>query len=324
MPDDRLTRPSLVFAFTGQGAQYPAMAARMAEALPGYRARLEKAAVALLPYTGVPITEVLLHEDARIHQTGFTQPALFAVEYALCGVLAESGIEPSAVIGHSVGEFAAAVAAGALTLEDAALLVARRGALMQRLPAGGGMLAVAASAAVVGEFVDAEPSAGFAAYNGRDAVTLSGELSALARIADALAARGIRSTELRVSHAFHSKLMCPMVAAYVEAIQTVRPAAPDLPFYSTVHGRLLSPPEHLDTQYWALHVTAPVAFVQAADALLTERRPDAIFEIGPKPVLTGLLRKISGPAGPQLVPLSRGAQTDPATLLDVIERWARG
>lgn len=301
-----------VFAFTGQGSQYPGMTARLYLEHAGYRHHLEQAAEALLPYTGTSIVDLIVNGDLRIHQTGFTQPALFAVEYALSATLADAGVRPRAVIGHSIGEFAACVAAGALELSEAATLVAARGVIMQYLPAGGGMLAVSAAPKDVEELVAAEPDVGFGAFNGPAAITLSGELRALERIAETLTGRSVRSTMLQVSHAFHSDLMRPMLGTYTRVAARVRGGVPAIPFYSTVRGRALEPGEALDTGYWIRHITEPVRFAPAAARLLDELRPDIVVEIGPKAVLVGLLKRIADPDGPRLLAVCRTRDTGAA------------
>jgi [acyl-carrier-protein] S-malonyltransferase len=311
--------PRIAFAFTGQGAQYPGMTARLYIGHDGYRRHLDDAAQALRPYTGTSVVDLIVRGDPRIHQTGFTQPVMFAVEYALAAVLRDAGVRPVAVLGHSIGEFAAAVVAEGLDLEDAALLVAVRGTYMQYLPSGGGMLAVRCGPDEVADLVEREPKVGFGAFNGARATVLSGELAALDRISDEVSRRGVAARPLQVSHAFHSPLMQPMLNRFARAAQRVQPRAPRLPFYSTVRGRRLLD-EALDALYWTEHISAPVQFVQAARLLLAEQSPDVVVEIGPKPVLTNLLRPLCGADGPIGLPVCRGEDTDAAALNAVIEQ----
>lgn len=282
-----------VFAYTGQGSQYPLMTALLWREHPVYRRYLDCASKQIMTHTGVCVSMLLQSGDTRIDETGFTQPAVFAVQYALTATLAEAGIEPGAVIGHSIGEFAAAVAAGALSLADAAYLVARRGAMMQRLPAGGGMLAVSAAPQDCAPELAAEPQVGVGAFNGPDATVLSGESAALDRIAQQLTARGVRNRRLNVSHAFHSPLMQPMVGAYRTLAAAVPSAPPALPFYSTVRGGPLGPDDRLDADYWAGHAGGPVCFAQAATALLQSGHRGPVLEIGPKPVLVKLIGRLA-------------------------------
>jgi len=309
--------PRIAFAFTGQGAQYPGMTTRLYAGHDGYRRHLDEAAEALRPYTGTSVADLLVNGDLRVHQTGFTQPTMFAVEYALAATLQDAGVRPVAVIGHSIGEFAAAVLAGALDLEDAALLVAVRGAYMQYLPSGGGMLAVRAEPERLTALVENEPRVGFGAFNGPRATVLSGDLRVLERIHDELGRRGVAGRLLQVSHAFHSPLMQPMLQRFARVAARVRPRAPRLPFYSTVRGRRLLN-EALDALYWTEHISAPVRFEQAARRLLAEQAPDTVLEIGPKPVLANLVKALAGDGGPACLPVCRGEDTDAAALAAVI------
>ena len=322
MPDNE-AGSGPVFAFTGQGSQYPGMTAGLRERHPRYRYFLDEASEALAAYTGVSVARLIADADPRVHETGFTQPSVFAVEYALAATLAEQGVRPGAVIGHSIGEFAAAVSGGALGLPEAALLVARRGALMQRLPTGGGMLAVGGPPETCGDLLAAEPAVGFGAFNGPDATVLSGDGEALDRIAARLTARGVRSTRLRVSHAFHSELMRPMLDEYRREAATVSAGRALVPFYSTVRGRLLGD-EPLDADYWAEHVRSPVRFTEAAQQLLAHVRPEFVVELGPKPVLCKLIDRMLSPtaSGPGTVCLAavRGERTGSAELAELVER----
>lgn len=309
--------PRIAFAFTGQGAQYPGMTARLYFGHDGYRRRLDAAAEALRPYTGTSITDLIVRGDLRVHQTGFTQPTMFAVEYALAATLLDAGVRPVAVIGHSIGEFAAAVVAGALSLDDAALLVAVRGAYMQYLPSGGGMLAVRAAPEQLEQFVRREAKVGFGAFNGPRATVLSGDLGALERIQDELAALNVLARPLQVSHGFHSPLMQPMLQRFARVASRVPPRAPKLPFYSTVRGRRLLN-EALGALYWTEHISAPVRFAQATQRLLAEQGLDTVLEIGPKPVLAKLIKAMAGDDGPACVPVCRSEDTDAAALAALI------
>ncbi|MEV6172012.1 beta-ketoacyl synthase N-terminal-like domain-containing protein [Streptomyces sp. NPDC051954] len=283
-------QPPLIAAlFTGQGAQYPTMGARLYRSSPLYRRHLDAADAALLPYTEKSVRDLLLRGDAAVHRTRWAQPALFAVGYALGAALAEVGVHPGLLLGHSVGEFAAAVHAEALSLPDAARLIAARGALMEELPDGGGMLAVQAPADRLHELVEPEPLVGFAAFNGPRSTVLSGDLAALDRIASAL--DGVRVRRLEVSHAFHSPLMRPVLEPFHRIAEETAGGVPRTPFYSTVRGKLLES-EPLDAAYWTEHIDAPVLFADAAAQLLDER-PTHVIELGPRPVLTALARRIA-------------------------------
>ncbi|MFL0396943.1 type I polyketide synthase [Streptomyces albus] len=311
-------RPAVAFVFTGQGAQYPGMTAALYAGSPLYRRHLREASEALLPWLGQPVHRLIL-DGGDVHRTGLTQPALFAVEYALAATLGGLGVRPVAVLGHSIGEFAAAVCAGALRLPDAARLVAVRGALMERLPEGGGMLAVRASAPQVGELVAGEPRCAVAALNGPGATVLSGELAALERIRGHLEDEGVGCTRLTVSHAFHSPLMEPVLDAFTHAAGTVGAARPRVPFHSTVRGGRLPEGVPLDAAYWREQIPATVRFEEAVGSLCAEA-PTHLVEIGPKPVLTRLLRRIPAARRIPALPVCRGADAGPADLAGLAAR----
>ncbi|MGW0576029.1 type I polyketide synthase [Streptomyces sp. NPDC002920] len=289
-------KPQVALLFTGQGSQYPGMTARLYQESPLYRRYLNEADAALAPHTGGSVRELLLTGDPAVHRTGWTQPALFAVGYALAASLSELGVPPALLLGHSVGEYAAAVLAEVLPLEQAARLIAARGALMQRLPEGGGMLAVRAPVTDLVELVDAEPLVGIGAVNGPKATVLSGDSTALGRIEDRLGRWGVRTRRLEVSHAFHSPLMEPILDRFAALADEIGGGVPKVPVYSTVRGRLLEA-EPMDAKYWTEHIAAPVLFGDATARLL-EAGPTHLVEIGPRPVLTGMARALRSAAGP--------------------------
>ncbi|MFD4141044.1 beta-ketoacyl synthase N-terminal-like domain-containing protein [Streptomyces sp. NPDC058572] len=311
--------PVLAFAFTGQGSQYPRMTAGLYEQSTVYRTFLEEASKALQPYTVTPVHELILAGDPAVHRTGTTQPALFAVQYALARTLMELGVRPAAVVGHSIGEFAAAVLAEALDLADAARLVAVRGAFMQQLPEGGGMLATRARPAEAAGLVEGEPSVGIGALNGPGATVLSGDLEALARIRARLEERGLACTPLRVSHAFHSPLMAPMLDRFERVAARIPAGRPRLPFHSTVRGRPLADGEELDAAYWTEHISATVRFEDAITSLAASA-PTHVVEIGPKPVLSNLIRRIAPARDIPALAVCRGEDSGLREIGDVLAR----
>ncbi|HEU5356306.1 MAG TPA: beta-ketoacyl synthase N-terminal-like domain-containing protein, partial [Actinocrinis sp.] len=290
------SRPKQAFLFTGQGSQFPKMTMRLAAEAPLYRHFLQEADEALRPHVGESVLELIASGDERIHHTGFTQPALFAVGYALARTLGELGVEPAYLLGHSVGEYVAATLADVFPLEAAAQLIATRGALMQALPAGGGMLSVQADPADLDDLIADEPLVGIGAVNGPRSTVLSGDLTALGRIAATLKERRVRSQPLTVSHAFHSPLMEPMLQRFAAVAEQVGGGVPRVPVYSTVLGRLLTKSEPMDAAYWTRHVSAPVLFADAAERLL-EVNPAALIEVGPKPILSSLIRRVGAQPG---------------------------
>ncbi|UZK58022.1 type I polyketide synthase [Streptomyces drozdowiczii] len=294
---DRAWHPPVIgFLFSGQGAQEPGMTAGLYRDSAAYRRHLDEADAALAPHLGGSVRDLILDEDPAVHRTGWAQPALFAVGYALWRTLGDLGVHPDAVLGHSVGEFAAAVAAGALTLEDAVRLIAVRARLMEELPEGGGMLSVRADEAEAREALRTLPHAvrrtvSVAAVNGPGSTVLSGALETLDTVAAALRASGIRSSGLSVSHAFHSPLTEPALDRFAESAAGVACTAPRIPFASTRYGRMLGD-EPLDAAYWREQAREPVLFQAALDALMADLMPGVLIEIGPAPSSS------SSPAGP--------------------------
>ncbi|MFE5669507.1 type I polyketide synthase [Streptomyces niveus] len=318
-------RPRIAFLFTGQGSQYPRMTAGLYEQSPLYRHFLDEADAALLPHTGRSVRDLVLAGDAAVHSTRWTQPALFAVGYALGRTLMALGAHPGMLLGHSVGEFAAAVLARALPLDGAARLVAARGALMQELPPGGGMLSVKASREDVRQWTEQEPLVGLGAVNGPTSTVLSGDLEALERIGAKLAAEGFTTRELQVSHAFHSPLMRPVLDRFAKIAAEVGGGVPEIPVYSTVRGRVLDG-EALDASYWVEHIGATVLFGDAATALLAED-PTHLVEIGPRPVLSGMVRRLDQPAagaGPAHVLPVHGPESAGPDLAEALAELYRG
>ncbi|QNP69665.1 acyltransferase domain-containing protein [Streptomyces roseirectus] len=307
--EDGGQRVRAVFVFGGQGSQYPGMARGLYRHSTCYRSSLTWVDEVLWPYLGRSVTDLVLGQDPGIDRTALSQPALFAVEYALARTLLDAGVRPVAVLGHGIGEFAAATVAEALTLGHAARLVALRAACMQRLPGSGGMLATCADPYEAAEVAAVEPGVSIGAVNAARATVLSGDLEGLARVRTRLADAGISSRLLPVDHAFHSPFMAAAVPPFTAAARRSPGARPQLPFYSTVYGRQLTDP--LGTSYWAHHMTAPVRFADAARHMLAHHAPTHIIEIAPRPILTPLLRRLAGPTGPHCLSISHDTDTLP-------------
>ncbi|MEV0028472.1 aminotransferase class I/II-fold pyridoxal phosphate-dependent enzyme [Nocardia sp. NPDC050793] len=288
-------RPSIGWLFTGQGAQYPGMSRALYDASAVYRRALADVDERMAAHLQRSVAELLLGEGELVHRTEFAQPAIFAVEYALAKTLLELGVEPAWLLGHSVGEFAAAAVAGVFSLDDACRLVTARGRLMQRLPDGGAMLAVRETPEAVAELIANEPEVALAAINGPREVVLSGAGDAIARLGALLIDRGVTVRPLTVSHAFHSPLMTPMREEFAQVARECVYHPPSIPVYSTLRGRLLETGEPMDAGYWIEHIEATVRFADAAtEALTTE--PTQLIEIGPKRTLALML----GRANPDL------------------------
>jgi acyl transferase domain-containing protein len=284
--------PRIGLLCTGQGAQYPGMTRALYRSCPPYRAHLTRAAAAVDPTLAAPggLLNLMFSDSPAIHHTRYAQPALFAVSYALGAALLELGVEPAFLTGHSVGEFAAAVLAEVLTLDDAARLVVSRGQLMQQLPAGGAMSAVDVPATDVAALVAAEPSCGIAAVNGPRSTVVSGPAEAVDRITRTLAARGAKVTSLAVSHAFHSPLMAPAQAAFREIAGAVSPRKAKIPLVSTLRGGVVDGSD-MDADYWAAQLTSTVRFADAIATATTQAPPTHLVELGPRSTLLALARR---------------------------------
>lgn len=284
--------------FTGQGSQFAGMARPLDAESGSFHRALRTVDAAMTAHLGSSIRELLLDDTAAvIDRTELAQPAIFAMEYALAQALADSGVRPAWVIGHSIGEFTAAAVAGVVDLEDACRLVVARGRLMQQLPDGGGMLAVRATRAQLADLLDGERDVAVAAVNGPTDLVLSGAATALDRLRTVLSERQVVAKPLTVSHAFHSPLMAPMLEKFAVVARECAYRAPALPIYSTVRGRLLDPAETMDAEYWVEHVGATVLFGDALAAAV-EADPTHVVEIGPRRMLTPLVGRLR----PDLLP----------------------
>jgi acyl transferase domain-containing protein/NADPH:quinone reductase-like Zn-dependent oxidoreductase/NADP-dependent 3-hydroxy acid dehydrogenase YdfG len=312
--------PRIAFLFTGQGAQYPGMAAELYRAMPAFRMAFDRCDVILTPLLGASLRDTVLQSSdaATLAQTGLAQPALFALEYALAEMFRSVGVTPVAVMGHSVGELVAACVAGAVELPDALRLVAARGALMQALPAGGAMAAVFAPESSVAKAVAPHAAhVSIAALNGPMQTVISGEAHAVSRICAVLVAEGIKTQPLMVSHAFHSPLVEPAMAPFEQEFSGVKFAAPQLAVISNVTGQRLDASELASPQYWSRHLRAPVRFADGL-ATLAGLNVDICVELGPQPTLTTFAAGVFTNGGPRVMPTLRRGTDDRRAVLDVL------
>ncbi len=284
--------PKPVFLFTGQGALRPGVGRELVETQPVFRAALERCAKALEGQIDCRLEDLLFGEssEALLKDTRLAQPALVALEFALAELWAAWGVTPGAVIGHSLGEYAAAAVAGVFSIEDALRLVVTRARLISEHLGAGAMLSIFAPLDLVERVI--APHAGavcLAAINGPDDLVVSGQPEAITAVAESLASEGVQVKRLWMEYAFHSSMMEPVLKPFAEAFRGLSLSAPRIPLVSTLHGRRVDG-ELTQPDYWCQQLRQPVAFSKGLGALREERHR-MFLEVGPAPILAGIGRR---------------------------------
>jgi phthiocerol/phenolphthiocerol synthesis type-I polyketide synthase E len=322
----------VIFMFSGQGSQYVNMARELYEVEPIFQEQVDICADILKPHLGLDIRQIIYPSkpeiqtaSAQLQQTAIAQPALFTIEYALAKLWMSWGVLPTAMIGHSIGEYVAATLAGVFTLEDALALVATRGQMMQQQPSGS-MLAVPLPEAEVKQFLGKELS--LAAINSPSACVVSGKTEIIETLQNYLVTKNIDCRLLYTSHAFHSQMMEPILATFAEQVKKANPQTPKIPFISNVTGTWISANEATNPHYWSQHLRYCVRFSEGICELLTQS--EGIFiEVGAGRTLSTLTRQHLTTNSQQLILTSlrhpQEQQTDIAFILNTLgQLWLAG
>ncbi len=293
--------PNVAFLCTGQGSQYVKMGQQLYETSPTFRQVIDECDRILNPYLDQSLVNVLYEgltlpsqegkETSLLDETIYTQPALFSIEYALAKLWQSWGVNPTVVMGHSVGEYVAACLAEVFSLEDGLKLIAARGKLMQSLPKNGSMVAVLATLEQINDVIQPyQDKVAIAAINGPTSLVISGENEAIEEVIESLQQQEIKIKKLVVSHGFHSPLMRPMLEEFRKVAEEINYSVPNLDIISNVTGKPIKE-DITKAEYWVNHVESPVNFHGGINSLL-EEECDIFLEIGAKPILLSMSRMI--------------------------------
>ena len=321
------SRPKVAFVCSGQGAQFPGMGRLLYREHPLVRRILDQATEVLRDELPSPLTGVMFNESAdgaSLNDTRYTQPAVFALGCALAELWRSWGVEPTILMGHSLGEYVAAFVAGIFTLEEGLKLVTRRAQLMAVTTGAGEMVSIAAGEEAVREWIAAfQQDISIASVNGPNQTVISGLGSAVREVLPKLESRGIPFQHLRVSHAFHSPLMDPLLDEFETLVRQINLAPPRIRVASNLTGRMGTAAELCDPLYWRRHVREPVLFQKCVETLF-EQRCDVMIEIGPGTTLTSLGQNCAPGRGTWLPTIRRG-RPDWDQILDSLgELYVRG
>ena len=321
-------KPSLVFMFSGQGSQYIGMGRELYETELLFRKPFDACASHLIEDLGVDLRDILYQQpegttesSKKLNQTWLTQPALFAVEYALAQWWMAHGVRPQAMLGHSIGEYVAACLAGVFSLEDALSVCAARGRLMHSMPRGS-MLAVSAATADL----ELPQNLSLAAVNGPTQSVVAGPSDAVKKFEQSITKRGISCRLLSTSHAFHSSMMDPILDDFTERMRQVTLRSPQIPYLSNVTGSWITAGEATDPSYWSKHLRSTVRFSECLAKLYCDPSR-LLLEIGPGEVLTSLARQHPAKNGRVFSSLrhSQSKGSDVHYLLSTLgQLWATG
>ncbi|WP_449417833.1 type I polyketide synthase [Phormidium nigroviride] len=320
----------VVFMFSGQGVQYANMARELYQTESTFTRAIDDCCKLLMPHLGIDLRSVLYPNEGgekeaaqQLKQTYITQPVLFIIEYALAQLWMSWGVLPEAAIGHSIGEYVAATLAGVFSLEDALILVATRGRLMQQLPAGA-MLAVPLSE----QEIELSEELSLAVINAPSLCVVSGSIKAVDELQNRLMELGLDCRRLHTSHAFHSDMMEPIIGPFITEVRKVKLKAPQIPFISNVTGTWITEMEATDPNYWGKHLRQTVRFADGIVELLKEPKR-ILLEVGPGRTLSTFARDCLE-ENTQTIVLSslrhpKDSQSDIAFLLNALGRlWLAG